>query len=435
MAQTPTDTQTSGSLQDFSFDGDNEWFGIKPTELGTSTDKVIKEVKGKGGTDSPEATNIEDDDDDSSTDEDEKVTFFDTDSKDEDDDNIPVKTTKKKSVSNDDVDDTETQVVEEDDIDDVDEASKKKTKKKPEVVATTNDEDDPKFFLTLASELKDRKILQSVEVEADKEYTEDEFFELMDKDVESRIQEAFEAFAQNLDDDGKAFIKFKKEGGKTSDFFTHFVSPFEIEEFDPKDETHIQKTLSYYLTAVENLDAEELADRLSYLKDSGKEKAYAAKYFNLIQEDKEEKQEAIVKAQEANNKKRQENVLSFNTELDKTLKATKAVGAFSITPEDQKQLGAFMTKPTEKVGSNRFVPKMQIELARILKAETPQDKADFILLAKLIRDKFDTTDLIAKVKTEVTKDAKSNLRKVKSGSVRAASAGGTGNKQLTDYFN
>lgn len=433
-----TENAKSSLLETFEFDNDNEFFGV-PVE---KDDKPlnIKEVKSDSiNTDKKEeATSIKEvksDDEDNEL-EDEK--FFEE-----------PKESKKKKVEfiEDDDDDSE--------IEKPDNKKKKPvTTKKPEALSeietpedeedgkTDNNkeeedkkEEDDKFYTTLALELKEKGILESAEIPKDKDLTEDEFFELQEKEIEARVDETFQAFFEELDEDARRFLKHKKNGGTTHDFLaTYAASDIGIEEFDENDKAQVNRVLNYYLTTVEELDGDELEDRMKYITEGGKTKITAAKFFNKIKETEKLEREALEKAVEKASIKKQENAKAFNTELANVAKETETVGDFTIPKAEIPKLIQSIIKPTVKVGKNKYTPSFQNKLSKILNAGTAEDKQRLLLLAKLVDDDFKVGDNFkTKKKTEVTKEIRSKLKEAKT-QPKTHSSGSQNKRQLSDFF-
>jgi len=91
----------------------------------------------------------------------------------------------------------------------------------------------------------------------------------------------------------------------------------------------------------------------------------------------------------------------------------------------------FITKPTVKVGKNKYITEFQAELGEIFKGEG-ENKKKLLLLAKLVKSQFDVKDLIEETKTKVVKDAKSKLQQSRTG-VRPSTSGGNNKKSLSDF--
>lgn len=418
------ETQTTGSLQDFSFDDNQDFFGIKTEE--NETEQIIKEVKGaekitseetpegdsKGKTSKEKTEKLPDSKKDEEEDE---VTFFET-------DEDKAKKTAKKEDKEDDEEEPEEEVAED------------KKKDKPEEKKDKKEEEDDKFFTTLAGELKEKGIFQNVELKEGEEITEEKFFELQDAEIEKRVEETFEAFFEELDEDAKNFLRFKKSGGKTGDFFASYNSQFDATaDFNIENDEERTRVLTHYLATVEHLEAEDIKDRLEWLKEGGKEKTYAKKYFDSMRNQAEKQKAAVVKQQEEAATAREISAKDFNESLETVLAKTENVGAFTFTKVDQKELGTYVTKPTVKVGKNKYVPAFQAEIANIFKADTEESKQKLLLLAKLVKTNFDVTDLVTETQTKVVKKAKSRLQEAKTG-VKPSSAGNASKKSLGDYF-
>lgn len=393
-----TEDVSTSSLQDFNWDETEDFFGIKPDK--SETEEVIKKVKTDDLNDEP---TLEDDDL-------------------EDDDNTKDKSDKPKKG---DETDKEDSFFEE-------QPAKDESLEKEKSTETEEPSDDSKFYSTLASELKEKGIFQNVELKEGEEIDEDKFFELQDAEIESRVEETFEAFFEELDEDAKAFLKFKKSGGNTQDFFQVYRESLSLDNIDLESEEAQELVLKHYLSTMDSMDDEEISDRLEWLKENGKKKAYAEKYMNKLQELDRQKKEAISKSIEAQSKQREEGAKKFNQDLQSELEKTEAVGSFNFSKVNKKELLDFMIKPSVKIGKNKYITHFQAELGNIFKAEG-EDKKKLLLLAKLVKSNFDVKDLIEETKTKVVKEAKSKLQQAKSG-VKASTSGGYTKKSISDYF-
>jgi S-adenosylmethionine:tRNA-ribosyltransferase-isomerase (queuine synthetase) len=94
-------------------------------------------------------------------------------------------------------------------------------------------------------ELKNRGII-SIDVEDESSIDADRFIELQEEEIEARLEETIQAFMEELDEDGKAFLKFKKEGGNTKDFFKIYSEISEVPTPEYNDEKSQEKFLRYY---------------------------------------------------------------------------------------------------------------------------------------------------------------------------------------------
>lgn len=393
-AETTEDVSTS-SLQDFNWDETEDFFGIKPDS--SEIEEVVKQVKTDDVNDDPE---IEDELDDADKDKSDKP--------------------KKKDET-----DKEDSFFEEQPKDDKSEEAEKSTE-------TEEPNDDSKFYSTLAAELKEKGVFQNVELTEGEEIDEEKFFELQDAEIESRVEETFEAFFEELDEDAKAFLKFKKGGGNTQDFFQVYRESLSLDNIDLEGEDAQELIIKHYSSTMDSMDDEEISDRLEWLKENGKMKAYAEKYMNKLKELDRQKKESISKSVEAQAKQREEGAKKFNQDLQSELEKTEAVGSFNFSKVNKKELLDFMIKPSVKIGKNKYITHFQAELGNIFKGEG-EDRKKLLLLAKLVKSDFDVKDLIEETKTKVVKEAKSKLQQAKIG-VKPSTSGGYTKKSISDYF-
>jgi len=289
------------------------------------------------------------------------------------------------------------------------------------------------YYTNLVLDLKDKGIL-NIEIEEGKQYTEDEFFELHDAEIEARAEDTLGAFVEDMDDEGKAFIKFKKAGGKTSDFKAHIIdTSFDLEELDENNEKDVDKVIKYYLKVIKKNDEDEIEDIMASMKERGKKKGYAIKYFDKIKENRETTLANIVKAQEAINKQKEDNVKEFTAVIKSVLKDKDKINGFAITSKDITEIPDYINKPTVKQGK-KFIPAFQADLNRVLTASKKGDLEDFITLAKLLKNRFEVKDIIAKVQTTVATKVKDAIDSSRKNNRRVSSSGGADRKPLADFF-
>lgn len=299
--------------------------------------------------------------------------------------------------------------------------------------------DNTKFFTTLAKELKDQKIFQNVELKEGEDITEERFFELQDAEIEARVDETFEAFFEELDEDGKAFLKFKKEKGSTADFLATYqgTQMADYPEFDLKDAGERREVIAAYLRAYEQMDEAEIKDRIDWMVEGGKDETYAKKYDAKMREDAKKTREQLLAKQIEAQKVREEGVKQFTKEIKEALTKVAKVGSFTFTDADRKELGDYVTKPNAKTGKATYIPQFNKDLGEILRAKTPEAKEKLLLLAKLIKSGFDVKDLVAATTTAATRKVRSSLKQAKENpNPSSSSSGNTGTgKSLSDFFN
>lgn len=405
----------NGLLDDFSLDDGEDFFGIKEEE--NNEKDVTKSIK------KDKVEEIPDDDDDDSNDEE----------KEEGTEEKKKKPAKKGAESKKEEDvkffdkedeDEDTKVIDKED------KTKKKEDKEDETKDDEEDEDD--LFTNLASDLKEKGIFSNAKIPKDKKITEEEFFKMHDEEIESRVTETFESIFEELGKEGSDFLKYVSNGGNPRTFLGQISNRFNLDELDVENDAQVSKTLRHYLTNFEKVEEDDIEDRMKWLEDGGKKKAYATKYFKVIKDTEKEIEEEILKQQKTKFDNKQIEIKEFNDSLKDTIGKVEAVGSFNINKSEQKQLLEYITKPTVKVGKNKYIPEFQNKLAKILRGGTDKDKERLIATAKIFKEDFNLPDLITKVETKVASKAKSRLASGRS-SVRNVSSGGSV-KSLADFM-
>lgn len=296
--------------------------------------------------------------------------------------------------------------------------------------AKTEDEpdEDEEFYSTLSAELKEKGIFQFATLPDDGKVSQEKFFEIHEEEVEARTDQAIKDFiAEMNDEDGGAFINFKRAGGKTSDFFNFYSQTSTVPEVDTDTETGQDAILKHYYKTVEQLDDDDIDDKLEWLKESGKKKKYAEKYNSKLIADKKEATDQFLKNQVDTQKQREDDKKQFITSLKTTASTVENVSGFVFNKRDADEYVDYITKPSVKLKGNQYLTAFQAELTRVMREEP--DK--LLILAKLLKNKFDTSDMVIAKETEAAKKIKSNLENKKS---RLSSTSSVKKRSLTDYF-
>jgi hypothetical protein len=294
-----------------------------------------------------------------------------------------------------------------------------------EKASTETEEED--YYKSLSSKMKENGIFQNVEIPEDEEITEDKFIELQDSEIESRVDEAIESFMGELDEDGAAFLKFKKEGGATSEFFKTYGQSTSVPQGDLDDEVYQEKLARHNYSAVDGDDAEDIDDKIQWLKDSGKLEKYAERFDGKMKEQEKASKVSIQENAKAQAKANDDSRKAFTDNVRETLDATDQVDGYKFTAQRKKTLLPFITKNTVKVGKNKYITGMQSKLQTALK--TPEK---MLVLAQLLQNDFDVSSLIADANTKVTKKLKTDIQRQKKGANLKGSGRTNKKRSLSD---
>lgn len=284
------------------------------------------------------------------------------------------------------------------------------------------------IYEDLYAEMKEGGIFQA-DLEEGAVLDREKFIELQDLEIEARVDEALEGFMKELDEDGAAFIKFKKNGGVTADFFKTYGTTTEIPTGDLDDEAHQERVSRYYYKNIEGLDSEDVDDRIEWLKTSGKLEKYAIKIDTDLKEREEQAKENLQIQSKAEAKAAEVKRKEFIDSVQETLDNTDEIDNFKFTPSEKKSLHSFITKPSIKIGKNLYVTPFQQKLRTAL-----ADKGKMLILAKLLSNDFDVSDVVAAKTTEQTKKAKNDLQRQKTVAPVSSGKAETRERGLADFF-
>ena len=278
-------------------------------------------------------------------------------------------------------------------------------------------------------DLKESGIFKHVEIEDDEELDADALYALQQEEYEQEVSARLQTWATNdLDEDARAFIKFKTQGGSTEEFFRSLQKSVEIPTGDIEEESYQDDIIRYQLRE-EGWDRDEIEERLSYLTEAGRKQKVAEKYQEKVKEKETKNKQLLLQQAESNkiNAKKEED--KFRNTINTVLSEKDEINGFKITKEDKTRLLGFLTKKEHKVSDTRSVTGIQKKLA-----DTFQDPEKLVLLAKLLDNDFDMSDFEKSVKTKTTRKVKSNLEQRKS--LRPTNSGSSleGSSSLADLF-
>lgn len=289
-------------------------------------------------------------------------------------------------------------------------------------------EEDVKFFTTLAKVLQEKGVFQNVEIKEDDQIDGERLIELNDMEIESRVEETFQSFFEEMDEDGMAFLKFKKAGGDTRVFLNAYAQSMELPTSNLTTEDGQEKMLRYYYKHIENLDDEDVDDRIEWAKDGKKLEKLATKYADTISRIEQQKRDALLQQAQEAEERAKENRKVFKETLEETLATVKEVNDVPFTKED-KSLIDYLTKPAVKIGKNKYITGMQADIQKIWQEA---DRKQLLLLAKFVKSgmKLDV------VKQKGAKEKVTEIRKkvFEERDTRTVRSGGTKGKGLADYF-
>jgi hypothetical protein len=284
------------------------------------------------------------------------------------------------------------------------EPEKKEEIKKEEVKKEELSSDNP--FTIMASEMKEKGLL-TLEFDENEIQDEDTFFELQKQEIDYQAEEKLKGLFQGLDEDAIAFIRFKEQGGNTSDFFKVLQSSVDVSKVKTLETDKEQEAIVRMQLEREGFPEDEIADRLDWLKDGNKLKKTAEQYFEKIKQEEEEKKIDAIERQKAMTELQKENAIKFTNALKSTLEKSELLNQFGLQKKDKEDLLGYVSRPSIKTQDNRVLTPLQQDMGKIF-----ADPEKLLLLSQIIKSDFDFKTLKINLTNEVMTKAKSKLNDI-----------------------
>ena len=290
---------------------------------------------------------------------------------------------------------------------------------KKETLSSTPEE--IKLFSDLAKDFKEMGVFTTDF--GDEEVTPDLFFEKIEEEVSTRANGIVENLITTLDDDAATFLKFKSNGGDTRKFFELYGQVSEIPVDNVDNEENQEAFLRYYYSLDEDLDSDDIDDRIVSYGEKGTLEKYAKKHFEKLEFEYAKEKTELLKQQEDNKKQQVEHQRKFHNNLKTIINTEKQIGDLMIDPKKDGSLVDFITKPIFNKETKLSATGFQTKLGEIF-----NDEKKLILLAKLVNSDFDFSSVKKKAESDANKKTLHTIRTRKE--YKIADSG----KSLIDYF-
>ena len=264
--------------------------------------------------------------------------------------------------------------------------------------------ENPNFYTDVYKDLKESGIFKHVEIDEDEELDADRLYELQQEEIETEVGARLQSWAtDDLDEDAQAFIKFKIQGGNTADFFKVYRESTQITLGDIESEDYQDELIRYQLQK-EGWDKDEIEDRLEYLTESNKKSKFAEKYFTKLEQEIETQKQNLTKQAEKQKQTTRLQEEEFKNSIKETLDSNTEIKGLKISDKDKGTILNFLTKKDQKIDNNTSITGFQRKLSEVFK-----DPNKIVLLAKLVNDDFDFSQLEKSSVTKKTKEVKRNI--------------------------
>jgi hypothetical protein len=254
--------------------------------------------------------------------------------------------------------------------------------------------------------LKERGIL---EFEKEPE-NEAEALDLLEDAWENSFSTYVDDMVSNLPEEAKGLLKYVKEGGDAYDYLKtlkeNAVSG--INKKSDISKTEVQEQVMRMSVQSQGYDEDYIEDHIESLKESGKLEKYSKPVYDKIVKEQVEKEKNAVANLELSKKEKQESLKKEKKEFQEYLASTTSVKGFTITEKEKSELVTYMKEPLVQLDNGTVITSFQKELF-----EAAQDKETGVLLAKLLKSKFNFDSVKKEAITQKTKEIKKGLTESK----------------------
>lgn len=285
----------------------------------------------------------------------------------------------------------------------------------------TPPQDKPEFYADLYKDMQTKGIFSNG-LEEDEELDEESFFDKLDEEIELRTQEGFEEFMEGLGNDGKAFLKYAKNGGSLRQFLAVSNISVDMPEIDIDTEDG-QKIFMRYALKRDGFESEEINDMIESLEEKGKLATTAKRRKDKIDAEDAHERESAAANLEQQTKDAKKAQLKFVSEMKVILNKPTNINGIAFNPKKDKELIDFITNPSVALANKKYATPLQVKLAEVFK-----DPEKVLLLGKLLKTDFDLSSVEKEAESAVTRKVKSNLSRLKEGNTTAAASSSTGNR-------
>lgn len=301
---------------------------------------------------------------------------------------------------------------------------------------TRNEEVETGQNIVVLNTLKSKGFLE-YELEEGEELTEELAEELIEDKFEETIEERITERLGALPEDVQQVVQYVLKGGSLNEFLKQVsqTSTGSItEDLDMTSEDN-QKLVVRELLLQEDFDEDTIEAQIDLLKDSGKLKTYAEKKFNKWLTENRGNRTALLEQQEQRKREIKESIREAKRKVTETLSTVEEIGGLEASKEDKKVLPSYINDRNIKLQNGAEISEMQKELYY----ELPKNEKAMIQLAILLRNRnadgtFNFDNIANKIKTNITKDLKQNLRRNKTSIPKSGDKRSSEGKSLADYF-
>lgn len=306
----------------------------------------------------------------------------------------------------------------------------KEETREEEVETSTSSSDSLKTleFLKISGALEvseeDLEEFKSLDEEDQKQVVKDYFEEA----VENRFTESIKELPESV----KNIVKYAVNGGNITNLLNNMFKNRAngvSEDIDIEEESS-QITVVKQKLIEEEYDEDYITSQIEYLKDSGKLKVTASKYFEKYKADKLANESKEVERLEEERKLNKQRQIDFRKDLAQYVSSNEDIKGFKLSKKDVAEIPEYISAQSIKLQNGTVTSPFYKDFLEAMK-----DKDKLVVMATLLRNNFDFTSLQKSIGTKVTKTLKENLQNQKATQSIKSNAGSSQTpKRLIDLI-
>jgi hypothetical protein len=269
-----------------------------------------------------------------------------------------------------------------------------------EVPATTTDDKTVKVKSKDTLEFLKEKGLVDYELEEGTELTDDLADEILEDNWDASIIAGVEETIKDLPDALKELIKYSAKGGD----FTELLSKMTTQTVSGINKDTDMEVESNQVLAIsldlkdQGYDQEYIDTQIEFLKESGKLAGISKKAFEKKIAKQDSDIQETIKQAEKRKEVEKEAQKTYKKDITVQISSLNDIKGLVLNKQDKESLPSYISDANIKLQDGRTVTKFQQELFSIF-----GDKEQTILLAKLVKDKFDFSSITNKKKYKIIK--------------------------------
>lgn len=232
--------------------------------------------------------------------------------------------------------------------------------------------------------------------------------ELIVGKIEQSVEKRFEESIKELPDELKNIIKFVSNGGDFYEIVGRYSDGGELNADLDLSEPENQEMILRTLLEEDGTDEDIVNSQIEFYKDSGKLESMATKYFEKWKTKRDADVKADVERQREAKQKAIQNQKTFKKELTSFISESESVKGLSVNKKDVSELPDYISTTSVKLQDGRQITPFYRDLFEAFK-----DKEKVVILAKLIKNGFDFSDIKKEVSTRQTREIKNDLQRQK----------------------